>query len=47
VEGKLERVSFQSLNACPLHMTENAKKWEWVGKGARPGEGIGNLWDSI
>jgi hypothetical protein len=24
-----------------------AKKWEWVGKGAGRGEGIGNFQDSI
>jgi hypothetical protein len=24
-----------------------AKKWEWVGRGAGQGKGIGNFWDSI
>jgi hypothetical protein len=23
------------------------KGWEWVGRGAGQGEGIGNFWDSI
>jgi hypothetical protein len=24
-----------------------AKKWEWVGRGAGQGEGIGNFWHNI
>jgi hypothetical protein len=36
----------QTLYA-PVQGNARAKKWEWVGRGAGQGEGIGNLWDSI
>ena len=36
----------QRLNA-PVQGNARAKKWEWVGRGAGRGEGIGNFWDSI
>ena len=36
----------QTLYA-PVQGNARAKKWEWVGRGAELGEGIGNFWDSI
>jgi hypothetical protein len=32
---------------CPVQGNTRAKKWEWVGRGAAWGEGIGNFQDSI
>ena len=32
---------------APVQGNTRAKKWEWVGRGARWGEVIGNFWDSI
>jgi hypothetical protein len=29
---------------CP---STGERQWEWVGRGAGQGEGIGNFWDSI
>ena len=31
----------------PVQGNARAKKWEWVGRGAGRGEGIGNFRDSI
>jgi hypothetical protein len=31
----------------PVQGNARAKKWEWVGRGAGQGEGIGNIQDSI
>jgi hypothetical protein len=31
----------------PVQENTRAKKWEWVGRGAGQGEGIGNFWDRI
>jgi hypothetical protein len=36
----------QTLYA-PVQGNTRAKKWEWVGRGAGWGEGIGNIQDSI
>ena len=36
----------QTLYA-PVQGNARAKKWEWVGRGARRGEGIGDFLDSI
>ena len=32
---------------CPSTREHQVKKWEWVGREAGQGEGIGNFWDSI
>ena len=32
---------------CPSQGKARVKKWEWVGRGAGLGEGIGNFQDSI
>jgi hypothetical protein len=32
---------------CPVQGNARAKKWEWVGRGAGQGEGIGDFRDSI
>jgi hypothetical protein len=32
---------------APVKWKARAKKWEWVGRGAGWGEGIGNFQDSI
>jgi hypothetical protein len=32
---------------CNVQGSARAKKWEWVGRGAGRGEGIGNFRDSI
>ena len=32
---------------APVQGNARAKKWEWVGRGAGQGEGIGDFWDSI
>jgi hypothetical protein len=32
---------------APVQGNARAKKWEWVGRGAGKGEGIGNFRDSI
>ena len=32
---------------CPSTGEHQGQKWEWVGRGAGWGEGIGNFWDSI
>jgi hypothetical protein len=34
----------QTLYA-PVQGNARAKKWEWVGRGAGQGEGIGDFWD--
>jgi hypothetical protein len=36
----------QTLYA-PVQGNVRAKKWEWVGREAGQGKGIGNFWDSI
>jgi hypothetical protein len=36
----------QTLYA-PVQGNARAKKWEWVGRGAGRGEGIGDFWYSI
>jgi hypothetical protein len=32
---------------APVQGNAKAKKWEWVGRGAGLGEGIGDFWNSI
>jgi hypothetical protein len=32
---------------APVQGNARVKKWEWVGRGAGQGEGIGNFQDSI
>jgi hypothetical protein len=32
---------------CPVQGNARVKNWEWVGRGAGQGEGIGDFWDSI
>jgi hypothetical protein len=42
-----ERSSVLQTLRAPVQGNARAKKWEWVGRGAGRGEGIGNFWDSI
>ena len=44
--GKRGPLVLQTLYA-PVQGNARAKKWEWVGRGARQGEGIWDFWDSI
>jgi hypothetical protein len=44
--GKRGPLVLQNVYA-PVQGNARAKKWEWVGRGAGRGEGIGNSWDSI
>ena len=44
--GKRGPLVLQILYA-PVQGNARAKKWEWVGRGAGQGEGIGDFWDSI
>jgi hypothetical protein len=44
--GKKGPLVLQTLYA-PVQGNTRAKKWEWVGRGAGQGEGIGNFRDSI
>jgi hypothetical protein len=44
--GKRGSLVLQTLYA-PVQGNARAKKWEWVGRGAGQGEGIGDFRDSI
>ena len=44
--GKRGPFVLQTLYA-PVQGNTRAKKWEWVGRGAGQGEGIGDFWTSI
>jgi hypothetical protein len=44
--GKRGPLVLETLYA-PVQGNARAKKWEWVGRGARRGEGIGDFLDSI
>jgi hypothetical protein len=44
--GKRGSSVLQTLYAS-VQGNARAKLWEWVGRGAGQGEGIGDFWDSI
>jgi hypothetical protein len=46
ISGKRGPLVMQTLYA-PVQGNARAKKWEWVGRGAGHGEGMGDFWDSI
>ena len=41
--GKKGPLVLQTVYA-PVQRNSRAKKWEWVGRGAGQGEGIGDFW---
>ena len=47
VDPEVSRTVVSALLYAPVQENARANMWEWVGRGAGWGEGIGNFWGSI
>jgi hypothetical protein len=46
-DGLVGTMGLANFICLSVQGNARAKKWEWVGRGAGRGEGLGDFWDSI